>query len=231
MEVILNATLAGGVSVGSSSDLVVGPGIAMGIGALAGILSAAGFLWLGKWLQEKIGLMDTCGVHNLHGMPGILGGVLGAISAAAAEVAFENDNAALVDTFKALKDGKRTTGEQGWIQLGALGITLVISVLSGALCGYLASHCGADKIAIFTDDDHWEAEDGIEYNLGEHTTITTEAQSELKQIEKLSKFNDGAEDSETERKAEKKRAKKEQKRKARKEEKAREAAQANDEEK
>lgn len=47
MEVVLNATLAGGVSVGSSSDLVVTGSIAMAIGALAGIISAVGFLWLG----------------------------------------------------------------------------------------------------------------------------------------------------------------------------------------
>jgi len=47
MEVVLNATLAGGVSVGSSSDLVVTGAIAMAIGTLAGIVSAVGFLWLG----------------------------------------------------------------------------------------------------------------------------------------------------------------------------------------
>jgi len=50
MEVILNATLAGGVSVGSASDLVVTGGIAMAIGALAGIISALGFMYLGGWL-------------------------------------------------------------------------------------------------------------------------------------------------------------------------------------
>jgi ammonium transporter Rh len=46
MEVVLNATLAGGVSVGSSSDLVVTGAIAMAIGTLAGVISAIGFLWL-----------------------------------------------------------------------------------------------------------------------------------------------------------------------------------------
>lgn len=88
MEVILNATLAGGVSVGSSSDLVVTGSIAMAIGGLAGIISALGFLYLSAFLQKKIGLYDTCGVHNLHGLPGILGGVLGAVSAAASSSAF-----------------------------------------------------------------------------------------------------------------------------------------------
>ena len=46
MEVLLNATLAGGVAVGSASDLVVTAGVAMLIGCAAGIVSALGFLYL-----------------------------------------------------------------------------------------------------------------------------------------------------------------------------------------
>lgn len=95
MEVILNATLAGGVSVGSASDLVVTGGIAMAIGCFAGIVSALGFLYLGGWLKEKIGLMDTCGVHNLHGLPGVVGAIIGSISAASSEKAFGEDTEAL----------------------------------------------------------------------------------------------------------------------------------------
>ena len=50
MEVVLNATLAGGVSVGSASDLVVSAGAAMAIGGFAGIVSAFGFLKLSAFL-------------------------------------------------------------------------------------------------------------------------------------------------------------------------------------
>lgn len=113
MEVVLNATLAGGVSVGSASDLVVTGGVAMAIGSLAGIVSAVGFLKLSAFLQEKIHLHDTCGVHNLHGLPGVLGGVIGAISASLADSSFDDD-AALEATFPKLAEG-RTTSEQGWI--------------------------------------------------------------------------------------------------------------------
>jgi ammonium transporter Rh len=104
MEVVLNATLAGGVSVGSSSDLVVTGSIAMAIGAIAGIISALGFLYLSKFLKEKIGLYDTCGVHNLHGMPGVLGAIFGAISAGASGLAFGDDTAAQVNTFAAMAE-------------------------------------------------------------------------------------------------------------------------------
>ena len=36
------------------------------------------------FLQEKLKVHDTCGVHNLHGMPGVFGGILSAIFAALA---------------------------------------------------------------------------------------------------------------------------------------------------
>ena len=31
-------------------------------------------------LETQLGLRDTCGVHNLHGLPGILGGVVAALT-------------------------------------------------------------------------------------------------------------------------------------------------------
>ena len=46
MEVVLNATLAGGVIMGASCDLITVPGCAMLAGAIAGIISAFGFLYL-----------------------------------------------------------------------------------------------------------------------------------------------------------------------------------------
>jgi ammonium transporter Rh len=67
-----NAALAGGVAIGSVCD-VVSPGGAFGIGLLAGTISVMGYVLLLPKL-ENMKIFDTCGVHNLHGMPGLLGG-------------------------------------------------------------------------------------------------------------------------------------------------------------
>jgi len=43
MELMLNATLAGGVAIGSAADVIVAPWGAMLIGFAGGVLSAVGF--------------------------------------------------------------------------------------------------------------------------------------------------------------------------------------------
>ena len=77
---IQNATLAGGVAVGTIADMNIRPSSAVIIGSVAGILSTLGFAFLTP-LLKKIKLHDTCGVNNLHGMPGLLSGFIGAIVA------------------------------------------------------------------------------------------------------------------------------------------------------
>jgi ammonium transporter Rh len=110
MEVVLNATLAGGVAIGTPCDLITNPGVAIAVGASAGIVSAWGFLKLNGFLKEKIGLHDTCGVLNLHGIPGIMGGIYGCIAVAMAGEAF-GDQAAIESTFAMVAEG-RTLSKQ-----------------------------------------------------------------------------------------------------------------------
>ncbi|CAD7705468.1 unnamed protein product [Ostreobium quekettii] len=114
---IQNATLAGGVAMGSAADLSdVGPGGALAIGMVAGILSVMGFKYIGPVLEKWVGLKDTRGVHNLHGLPGLLGGV------AAAVVMMVNGD---------------------WhgfgYQLLALLVTFNVAILGGAVSGALSS--------------------------------------------------------------------------------------------
>lgn len=36
------------------------------------------------FMEKHLKIQDTCGIHNLHAMPGVIGGIVGAITAAAA---------------------------------------------------------------------------------------------------------------------------------------------------
>ncbi|MCL5980956.1 MAG: ammonium transporter [Firmicutes bacterium] len=69
------AILSGGVTIGSTIDLV-GPWVAFLIGILAGVASTLCFLYLHQALLKATGVLDVMGVHNLHGIPGVLGALL-----------------------------------------------------------------------------------------------------------------------------------------------------------
>lgn len=48
-------------------------------------------------MEKHLKIQDTCGIHNLHAMPGVIGGIVGAITAAAAT--------------------ESVYGKQGWVDL------------------------------------------------------------------------------------------------------------------
>ena len=71
---IANASLAGGVAIGSTCDKADHP-TAFAIGILSGVLSVFGFAVIQGKLQNLLKSIDTCGVLNLHGWPGLMGGI------------------------------------------------------------------------------------------------------------------------------------------------------------
>lgn len=120
VEDMANAALAGGVAIGSTCD-IASPGFAMIVGILAGMLSVVGYNIIAPKWQNLIGGTDTCGVHNLHGMPGLLGG-LSAI--------------ALCGNAK--------------IQLSGMIVTVVIAFVGGRIVGAILGLMGS-KPVLYSD--------------------------------------------------------------------------------
>jgi len=148
---VQNATLAGGVAVGTASDLILGPHIAIIIGILAGVLSTYGYVNISPWLEMK-GLRDTCGINNLHGMPGLLGGFASIILT---RVYAPKDYGDVSLIIPAEADG-RTQIEQATCQAGALFITVAIAILSGLATGkFLTSPLFNQETNAFSDESHW----------------------------------------------------------------------------
>ena len=154
---IQNATLAGGVAVGSSADLVIGPSFSMLIGMIAGIVSTLGYNKLQPWLYKTYNLHDTCGVNNLHGIPGIIGGLSGAISAAFTSNELYGDN--IQNVFPAM-DGTRSNKEQGLYQFLALLTTIFISISGGLLTGKILNmRIFQNNKEYYNDKDNWHLEE------------------------------------------------------------------------
>jgi len=152
---IQNATLAGGVAMGSSANLIVTPYGAVLIGSVAGALSTLGFVYLTPKLRNKIGLHDTCGVHNLHGMPGIMGACVSAILCAIAQPDVYKDSLTILF-------GDRTPQAQAPIQIAAIAAAVGIALVTGAITGLIASLPIFDRMKdedIYEDSTYWIAED------------------------------------------------------------------------
>uniref|UniRef100_A0A7N6FJT2 Ammonium transporter AmtB-like domain-containing protein n=1 Tax=Anabas testudineus TaxID=64144 RepID=A0A7N6FJT2_ANATE len=81
---IQNATLAGGVAMGASAEFMISPYGSLIVGFFCGIISTFGFKFVSPFLEKHLKLQDTCGIHNLHAVPGMLGGFISAIVAAMA---------------------------------------------------------------------------------------------------------------------------------------------------
>jgi ammonium transporter Rh len=91
MEIIMNATLAGGVMIAASVEMIFNPGFAIIVGCFAGIASSLAFTKLTPFMESKVRIHDTCGVQFLHGIPGQLGAVTSAIAAGVAIYNYDNE--------------------------------------------------------------------------------------------------------------------------------------------
>jgi ammonium transporter Rh len=149
---IQNATLAGGVAMGSAADMAVHPAFALLIGAIAGTISVFGFSKLQGLVESHLHIHDTCGVLNLHGIPGILGAVVSIIaSAAASGDAYSFSQL----TFIWWDRDQHGAAHQAKLQLAFLVITLGISIITGLFSGILLSKCSYPK-KFFVDSQSWE---------------------------------------------------------------------------
>jgi ammonium transporter Rh len=113
-----NAALAGGVAIGATCN-VVSAQTALVIGAVAGALCVLGYAIVQPLIQRAIKIVDTCGVHNLHGMPGLLGGL-----------------AAIF-----VIPGIATA------QLLGIAFTVVFALIGGLVAGYVVRATGAKMVA------------------------------------------------------------------------------------
>ena len=127
---IANASLAGGVAIGSVCN-TASPVEAMIIGVAAGALSTFGFAVIQAYLQKGLKLVDTCGVSNLHGIPGIFGGLVALIV---------------------------VTGINYTAQLAGIGLTIVIAIAAGLITGKIL-HLFGHRKEPYLDAEEFEVEE------------------------------------------------------------------------
>lgn len=139
MESILNSTLAGGVVIGAPVTIIYRPGVAIMIGFTTGIISTLCFHNLTPKLLKCIGLYDTCGIHNLHGIPGLLGGIWSAIILFWYDIGYDTEIASKYASSHFNIPNGRTVARQGAFQIAGTFISLGIAIGFGIIGGYICS--------------------------------------------------------------------------------------------
>ena len=135
MENILNATIAGGIIVGAPSTFIYRPGLALFIGVMGGSVSALCFHNLSPKLLDCIGLYDTCGIHNLHGIPGVMGCIWSAIVCAFYNTGYDQNIAAMYSNGNFLIPAGTSFLKQGGLQIAGLFCSLGMSIIFGLAAG------------------------------------------------------------------------------------------------
>ncbi|KAM4826406.1 ammonium transporter Rh type C [Thomomys bottae] len=177
---IQNATLAGGVGVGTAAEMMLMPYGALAVGLLCGAFSTLGFAFLTPFLESRLHLQDTCGIHNLHGIPGIVGGIVGAVTAACATPDVYG-KVGLVHSFD-FEGAKQnwTARTQGRFQIFGLLLTLAMALVGGSIVGLILRlpfwGQAADENC-FEDSVYWEVEEEKSTLYPEDPTLKPSASS------------------------------------------------------
>lgn len=153
MADIQNVTLAGGVTVGASVDMMISPAAAYALGILGCTACFFGYKYLTPFMARRLRIQDQCGIHNLHGLTGLISSTAGicAILLASEETygpsmyQIFSHRAPPVDDPKfaelqllipGLKPGLgRTAQEQALFQVAAIFATIAASTVGGLLTG------------------------------------------------------------------------------------------------
>lgn len=173
---VQNATLAGGVAIGCTANLTMDGFGAVCIGGTAGLVSCLGFNFIMPFLENTLGIHDTCGVHNLHGLPSIIGAAASIILAAFKGTGHAHDTAIY---------GRNNVNDQWWYQsVGAL-LCIAFAITSGLITGAILNcmyNGNVRQAKFFHDDQYWCVADDYGRSLySELTNILDDSDVEVKQ--------------------------------------------------
>jgi len=156
---IQNATLAGGVAIGCSANLDLNAFGAVTIGLIAGTVSAFGFNFIQPWLEKNFGLHDSCGIHNLHAMPSVVGAVCSIFIAGYQQSGGRDHAGEIYGEYRE---------QQWWRQGVAIIVCMGFAISTGLFTGHILKLIGGNEeekaeLPEFHDEVYWEVTD--DYNV------------------------------------------------------------------
>ena len=195
MADLQNITLAGGVTVGASVDMMISPAAAYALGMMGCTACMLGYRYMSPFLARRLRIQDQCGIHNLHGLTGLISCAAGICAILMANEEDYGPSFYEIFTHRAPAEGDpkllelqklipglqpglgRTASEQAFFQVAAVFSTIGISAVGGTLTGfvlklpYLAS---PSDDSCFDDKLFFEVPPNYDLPLQLNNTVTTE---------------------------------------------------------
>ncbi|KAF2072402.1 hypothetical protein CYY_006294 [Polysphondylium violaceum] len=128
---VQNSALAGGVVQGCCAHMNLNPGGAIGMGFIVGVISVLGYVYLTPIITRKLNIQDTCGINNLHGIPGFIGCIATVV---AAQHGLNNKDLYGEQEFLAIF---RAGDDQAKNNAAATFITIGVAIFGGIVTGCL----------------------------------------------------------------------------------------------
>lgn len=133
---------------------------------IAGVVSTLGFHYVTPLLERHIGLYDTCGINNLHGVPGVLGGIFSAIVMAAYNSGYDTVYTSNFNFFTSPFTNVSNFLKQGGLQLAGTLSCLFFGLTFGLVTGFIISLTYNERAAtFFHDDPYFDTGDGESAHL------------------------------------------------------------------
>jgi ammonium transporter Rh len=168
MRDIQNASLAGGIALGSAHSLVIVPAAALLCGAVAATLTIIGYVWITPFMESKSKgrLADARGTFNLHGFSGMIAGIA---SIVAVGIADEEEIYAQPPDQIFEHDLPDQAGYQAACFIISIGIGLFGGIITGgALWVVRSATSGPEPPTPYTDEEHFVIPSNFQRTLKSH---------------------------------------------------------------
>ncbi|XP_075209722.1 ammonium transporter Rh type B [Chanos chanos] len=200
MADVQNVTLAGGVTVGASVDMMISPAAAYVLGMLGCTACMLGYKYLTPYLAKHLHIQDQCGIHNLHGLTGLIASAAGICAILLASE--ETYGPSLYETFsyRAPPEGDphleelqrlipgiqaglgRSAQEQALYQVAAVFSTIVVAAVGGMLTGFVLSLpylASPDDDSCFDDKLFFNVPPDFDFKLTYKNTTCTDEEARV----------------------------------------------------
>lgn len=154
--ILHKATIAGGVTIGASTQIIYIPAISLGIGIIAGVTAFFCLRHLQGRFEMAWGLLDTSGILSTCVFPSMFGSVASCLVLSAYHhQGIDQMIVSLSNPIGILARNDFTFNHKAGLQVGGLSLAIGVSMFAAGISGFLVAIDYNDESDGFYQDDSY----------------------------------------------------------------------------